>query len=83
MTSIRKAYKKPFSRTRFPPESCWKIGGQRLHFSKRTWELSDTNGTLRREGLRYGDNPDQPAAFYSWDPGNWPFGDWVALPRRW
>lgn len=79
MTTIRKAYK-TILRDPFPRELVLEIGGQRLHFSKRTWSLPSDDGTLREEGLRYGDNPDQPAALYTWDAGLLAFGDWEASP---
>lgn len=79
MTSIRKAYK-TILKDPFPRELVLEIGGQRLHFSKRTWSLPAEDGSLKEEGLRYGDNPDQPAAFYAWDAGTLAFGEWEATP---
>ncbi len=79
MTSIRKAYK-TILKDPFPPELVLEIGGQRLHFSKRTWVLPSEDGTPREEGLRYGDNPDQPAALYTWNAGRLAFGTWESSP---
>lgn len=43
----------------FPEDLSIKLGDQELQFKKRTWELDGET-----KGLRYGENPDQPAALY-------------------
>jgi phosphoribosylaminoimidazolecarboxamide formyltransferase/IMP cyclohydrolase len=43
----------------FPGELHVTIGHQELVFKKRTWLIQD-----EEKGLRYGENPDQPAALY-------------------
>ncbi len=43
----------------FPESMSIKLGDQELQFSKRTWTIGD-----EVKGLRYGENPDQPAALY-------------------
>lgn len=43
----------------FPEDLRITLGDQELVFKKRTWNI---NGEVR--GLRYGENPDQPAALY-------------------
>ncbi len=43
----------------FPEDLSLRLGEQELRFRKRVWRLGDE--TL---GLRYGENPDQPAALY-------------------
>jgi phosphoribosylaminoimidazolecarboxamide formyltransferase / IMP cyclohydrolase len=43
----------------FPEDMRITLGDQELVFKKRTWNI---NGEVR--GLRYGENPDQPAALY-------------------
>ena len=43
----------------FPADLCIEVGGQRLVYKKRQWMLDD-----ELKGLRYGENPDQPAALY-------------------
>jgi len=43
----------------FPEDMTMTLGGQTLTFKKRTWEIDG-----RIKGLRYGENPDQPAALY-------------------
>jgi len=68
MSSIRKAYK-TILKDPFPAELVLEVAGQRLHFQKRRWTLPGEDGAPRTEGLRYGDNPDQPAALYRWTEG--------------
>ena len=43
----------------FPQDMTITLGGQTLTFKKRTWTI---DGEVK--GLRYGENPDQPAAVY-------------------
>ena len=43
----------------FPDEMSLRLGDQELVFTKRTWTI---DGEVK--GLRYGENPDQPAALY-------------------
>jgi phosphoribosylaminoimidazolecarboxamide formyltransferase/IMP cyclohydrolase len=43
----------------FPSDMTIELGGQRLGFRKRTWTIDG-----QEKGLRYGENPDQPAALY-------------------
>lgn len=43
----------------FPGELHLRLGSQELAFTKRTWTLQGTE-----KGLRYGENPDQPAALF-------------------
>ena len=43
----------------FPEEMSITIGEQVLKFKKRVWEIGGST-----KGLRYGENPDQPAALY-------------------
>lgn len=44
----------------FPLDLSINIGGQKLVFKKRLWTLDG-----EAKGLRYGENPDQPAALYT------------------
>ncbi|MDR2055470.1 MAG: IMP cyclohydrolase [Desulfovibrio sp.] len=44
----------------FPENLIIELGGEKLVYEKRTWNL---NG--EKKGLRYGENPDQPAALYA------------------
>ncbi|MDR2801014.1 MAG: IMP cyclohydrolase [Desulfovibrio sp.] len=43
----------------FPENISLIFGGERLDFRRRSWEIDG-----ERRGLRYGENPDQPAALY-------------------
>ena len=43
----------------FPAELTLTLGDQELVFTKRTWTIDG-----EQKGLRYGENPDQPAALY-------------------
>jgi phosphoribosylaminoimidazolecarboxamide formyltransferase / IMP cyclohydrolase len=43
----------------FPQEMSVRLGNQEITFKKRTWMIED-----EEKGLRYGENPDQPAALY-------------------
>src|SRR6056297_3565342 len=43
----------------FPADMSLQLGDQTLTFRKRTWHIDDQD-----KGLRYGENPDQPAALY-------------------
>ena len=43
----------------FPPDLTVILGGQKLVYKKRVWTLDG-----EERGLRYGENPDQPAAVY-------------------
>jgi phosphoribosylaminoimidazolecarboxamide formyltransferase/IMP cyclohydrolase len=44
----------------FPAELVIKLGDAELAFAKRTWTIDGED-----KGLRYGENPDQPAALYA------------------
>ena len=48
----------------FPEDLSLRLGGEELRFKKRVWHLDGE--TL---GLRYGENPDQPAALYEFVGG--------------
>lgn len=48
----------------FPADLTVRLGDQELRFTKRTWEIQG-----EQRGLRYGENPDQPAALYSLETG--------------
>ncbi len=47
----------------FPDELTVTFGTQALRFRKRTWRIQDSGAAVER-GLRYGENPGQPAALY-------------------
>ena len=48
----------------FPAELAVTFGTQTLRFKKRVWRITDAVGKIAERGLRYGDNPGQPAALY-------------------
>ncbi len=58
MNDLKQMYKKVQSDP-FPEEMRLQFGQQELFFCKRSWKI---NG--EKKGLRYGENPDQPAALY-------------------
>ncbi len=60
----------------FPDTISIEMGNQRLIFRKKKWEIYDEDERVNVErGLRYGDNPDQPAAMYELVNGNLVLGD--------
>jgi phosphoribosylaminoimidazolecarboxamide formyltransferase / IMP cyclohydrolase len=58
MSDLKKMYS-TVTADPFPEDMVVSLGGQNLVFKKRTWQLQDGE-----KGLRYGENPDQPAALY-------------------
>ncbi len=48
----------------FPEEMVIQLGLQKLRLRKRTWRVQTESGEVVARGLRYGDNPDQPAALF-------------------
>lgn len=54
----------------FPEHLTIILGNQKLEYEKRQWQI---NGD--RQGLRYGENPDQPAALYRLKSGILNLGD--------
>ncbi|MCS7281132.1 MAG: IMP cyclohydrolase [Desulfobacterota bacterium] len=72
---IKSMYRK-IVKDNFPETITIDIGGQKLIFRKRTWNIYDEDEKLNVErGLRYGENPDQPAALYELINGNVILGD--------
>lgn len=59
----------------FPDSLTLDMGGQKVIYKKRQWTL---DGEVK--GLRYGENPDQPAALYELAEGGLSFGG-VSLAR--
>ncbi len=74
MSSIRKAYKTTVKES-LPDDLTINLGGQKLHLKKRTWTIADSKGEFQTKGLRYGDNPGQPAALYRLDSGSFKYKD--------
>ena len=58
MCDLKKMYQ-TLQQDPFPGEMTLTMGDQKLTFKKRTWEI---DGEVK--GLRYGENPDQPAALF-------------------
>jgi phosphoribosylaminoimidazolecarboxamide formyltransferase/IMP cyclohydrolase len=68
MAELKKMY---FSHLKdpFPGELHLTLGDQELIFKKRLWNISE-----EEKGLRYGENPDQPAAMYELHQGKLELG---------
>jgi phosphoribosylaminoimidazolecarboxamide formyltransferase/IMP cyclohydrolase len=61
---------------RFPDTITIDMGGQTLSYRKKVWSIYDAGEKAEVEqGLRYGENPDQPAALYELVHGNITLGD--------
>ncbi|MCC8193264.1 MAG: IMP cyclohydrolase [Deltaproteobacteria bacterium] len=58
MSSLKAMYT-TISDDPFPEDLAISLGGQRLVYKKRVWTIDG-----EQRGLRYGENPDQPAAVY-------------------
>ncbi|WP_461209843.1 IMP cyclohydrolase [Desulfocurvus sp. DL9XJH121] len=58
MSDLKKMYK-TLLHDPFPGEVTLTVGGQELRFTKRTWTIDG-----EEKGIRYGENPDQPAALF-------------------
>lgn len=59
MHDLKKIYRS-LSSDPFPDTMSIRLGDQELRFQKRTWHIDGED-----RGLRYGENPDQPAALYA------------------
>lgn len=58
MTDLKKMYH-TLNRDSFPADLTLTLGDQSIQFAKKTWNIGG-----EERGLRYGENPDQPAALY-------------------
>lgn len=58
MSDLKKMYH-TLNRDSFPADLTLTIGDQTIRFTKKTWNIGG-----EQKGLRYGENPDQPAALY-------------------
>ncbi|MCX7965259.1 MAG: hypothetical protein N2596_01340 [Syntrophorhabdaceae bacterium] len=75
MEDIKKMYKK-IVKDNFPDTIKIDMGGQILIYKKKIWNIYDSDeGWNVERGLRYGENPDQPAAMYELINGNIVLGD--------
>jgi phosphoribosylaminoimidazolecarboxamide formyltransferase/IMP cyclohydrolase len=63
MADLKKMYH-TLQQDPFPSDMKLTLGDQELVFKKRTWEIDGET-----KGLRYGENPDQPAALYELTQG--------------
>ena len=64
MANIKKMYKTILG-DQFPETMTIQFGEQTLVYRKRTWQIENADtGEMEDKGLRYGENPDQPAAMY-------------------
>ena len=59
MTTDLKAMYKKVHKDAFPETMTILLGDEKLVYHKRVWTLDN-----EEKGLRYGENPDQPAALY-------------------
>lgn len=64
MTQNLKAMYSTVVQDSFPETMTILLGDQKLVYEKRTWTIND-----EEKGLRYGENPDQPAALYQLKEG--------------
>ncbi len=58
MSDLKSMYKN-ILKDEFPQEMSIRMGDKEIKFRKRTWTIDG-----QEKGLRYGENPDQPAALY-------------------
>jgi phosphoribosylaminoimidazolecarboxamide formyltransferase / IMP cyclohydrolase len=63
MSDLKNIYR-TLSADPFPRTMTITLGNQELKFEKRTWRIDGED-----RGLRYGENPDQPAALYALNQG--------------
>ncbi|RME67581.1 MAG: IMP cyclohydrolase, partial [Nitrospirae bacterium] len=70
MQDLKKMYR-TIKEDPFPDELTISFGDQTLRYKKRYWKIKDPDtGQESIRGLRYGENPDQPAAVYELVDGN-------------
>ncbi|MFO7727744.1 MAG: IMP cyclohydrolase [Desulfonatronovibrio sp.] len=58
MKNLKNMYK-DIQKDPFPQEMSIQLGDQKIRFNKKSWTIDG-----QQKGLRYGENPDQPAAMY-------------------
>jgi phosphoribosylaminoimidazolecarboxamide formyltransferase / IMP cyclohydrolase len=74
MSDIKKMYSTILG-DHFPMEMTISFGDQQLVYRKRTWKITQEDGSFDERGIRYGENPDQEAALYELVNGNLSLGD--------
>lgn len=73
MTDLKKMYTTILG-DHFPMEMKISYGDQTLIYRKRTWKITQEDGSFDERGVRYGENPDQEAALYELVNGNLALG---------
>jgi len=74
MSDLKKMYSTILG-DHFPHEMTISFGEQKLIYRKRTWEITQKDGSVDERGIRYGENPDQEAALYELVNGNLVLGE--------
>jgi phosphoribosylaminoimidazolecarboxamide formyltransferase/IMP cyclohydrolase len=74
MSDLKKMYSTILG-DHFPHEMTISFGEQKLIYRKRTWEITQEDGSVDERGIRYGENPDQEAALYELVNGNLVLGE--------
>lgn len=74
MTDLKKMYSTILG-DNFPMEMTISFGEQRLIYKKKTWKITQENGSVEERGVRYGENPNQEAALYELTNGNLTLGE--------
>jgi phosphoribosylaminoimidazolecarboxamide formyltransferase/IMP cyclohydrolase len=74
MSDLKKMYSTILG-DHFPHEMTISFGEQKLIYRKRTWEITQVDGSVDERGIRYGENPDQEAALYELVNGNLVLGE--------
>ena len=74
MSDLKKMYSTILGDS-FPTDMTISFGDQKLVYKKKTWGITQEDGTVDERGVRYGENPDQEAALYELVNGNLSLGD--------
>jgi phosphoribosylaminoimidazolecarboxamide formyltransferase/IMP cyclohydrolase len=82
MNNIKKMYSEILMDS-FPATMTIAFGNQKLIYQKKTWKIkNEETGAIEERGLRYGENPDQPAALYELVNGNLLLGECQFIEPR-
>ncbi|MBW1974669.1 MAG: IMP cyclohydrolase [Deltaproteobacteria bacterium] len=71
---LKKMYRTVVS-DHFPDRLSITFGDVTLEYRKKTWKITQNNGEIVEQGLRYGENPGQEAALYELVNGNLVLGE--------
>lgn len=74
MSDLKKMYSNILGDS-FPMDMTISFGDQQLIYRKKTWKISQEDGSIDERGVRYGENPDQEAALYELVNGNLSLGE--------